>query len=82
MPKGIPGGPPEPTPGILTYRTGQFVESTTVLNINKRKRMINYTYDPIYRVHESEYRPSELIANSLREVAQRVFGERYAVFRK
>lgn len=82
MPKGVPGGPPDPTPGILTYRTGRFVESTTILNINTRKRVINYTYDPIYRVHENTYRPNDLVASTIREVAQQYFGQRYALFRK
>lgn len=82
MPEGVPGGPPEPTPGILTYRTGRFVESTTILNINFRKRVINYTYDPIYRVHENKYKPNELVQSTIREVAQREFGQRYALFRK
>jgi len=82
MPEGVPGGPPEPTPGILTYRSGRFVESTTILNINFRKRVINYTYDPIYRVHENKYKPNELVQSTIREVAQREFGQRYALFRK
>lgn len=82
MPQGVPGGPPDPTPGILTYRTGRFVESTTILNINIRKKVINYTYDPIYRVHENTYRPNELVASTIREVAQQYLGQRYALFRK
>ena len=82
MPQGQPGGPPDPTPGILTSRTGRFIQSAQVLKINERKRTIFYTYDPIYRVHEEKYKPTELVTNTIREVAQQQFGVRYALFRR
>jgi len=82
MPQGTPGGPPEPTPGTLTYRTGRFVNSVGILALNKRKRLINYTYDPIYRQWEEKYKSETLIESTIREVAQQQFGARYALYRR
>ena len=82
MPQGEPGGPPDPTPGILTNRTGRFVQSTLVTRVNSRKRTMYYRYDPIYRVHESKYKVSDLIERSIREVAQQQFGKLFAIFRE
>jgi hypothetical protein len=82
MPQGEPGGPPDPTPGILTSRTGRFIQSTQVLQINERKRTIFYTYDPIYRVHETTYQPTRLVTETIRQVAQQQFGSIYTLFRR
>lgn len=82
MPQGSPGGPPAPTPGILTNRTGTFVRSTQITLINKRNKEIKFKYDPIYKIHESTYKPTELISQSIREVAQQAFGKRFYVYRE
>ena len=82
MPQGQPGGPPDPTPGILTSRTGRFVQSTLVTSINKRRQEVLFRYDPIYAIHEDKYKVSLLISNSIREVAQRVFGKKYYPMRE
>ena len=82
MPQGQPGGPPDPTPGILTNRTGRFVQSTLVTRVNKRRSEMYFRYDPIYQIHEDKYKVSLLISNSIREVAQRVFGKKYYPIRE
>jgi len=82
MPQGQPGGPPDPTPGILTNRTGRFVQSTLITAVNKRRSEMYFKYDPIYAIHEDKYKVSLLISNSIREVAQRVFGKKYYPIRE
>jgi hypothetical protein len=84
MPKGEPWGPPPPNPTILTERTGRFADSFTVTRINQKKKFIEYTYDPIYNVFESERRaPSKLIeSQGLRPAVQQLVGEYYRFIRK
>lgn len=84
MPKGEPWGPPPPNPTILTERTGRFADSFTVTRINQKKKFIEYTYDPIYNVFESERRaPSKLIEQKgLRPAVQQLVGEYYRFVRK
>lgn len=84
MPKGTPGGPPAPNPLVLTERTGRFAESFQVLRINEKKKFLEYTYDPIYNVFESERRaPSKLIEQQgLRPAVQQLVGTYYRFIRK
>ena len=84
MPKGQPGGPPPPVNEILTERTGRFAESFTVTRINQKKKFVEYTYDPIYNVFESERRaPSKLIeTQGLRPAVQQIVGEYYRFIRR
>lgn len=84
MPKGQPGGPPPPISEILTERTGRFAESFTVTRINQKKKFIEYTYDPIYNVFESERRaPSKLIeTQGLRPAVQQIVGEYYRFIKR
>jgi len=84
MPKGEPGGPPRPNPLVLTERTGRFAESFQVLRINEKKRFLEYTYDPIYNVFESERRaPSKLIeTQGLRPAVQQIVGQYFRFIRK
>lgn len=84
MPKGKPGGPPPPNPTVLTERTGRFAESFTITRVNQKKKFIEYTYDPIYNVFESERRaPSNLIEQKgLRPAVQQLVGEYYRFIRK
>lgn len=84
MPKGTPGGPPAPNPLVLTERTGRFAESFQVLRINEKKKFLEYTYDPIYNVFESERRaPSKLIEQQgLRPAVQQLIGTYYRFIRK
>jgi len=84
MPKGQPGGPPPPVSEILTERTGRFAESFTVTRINQKKKFVEYTYDPIYNVFESERRaPSKLIeTQGLRPAVQQIVGEYYRFIRR
>ena len=76
MPKGTPGGPPPPINEILTERTGRFAQSFTITKFNKKNKFIEYTYDPIYNVFESERRaPSKLIEEQgLRPAVQQLIG--------
>ena len=84
MPRGMPGGPPKPNAAILTERTGRFAESFQIINFNKKSGIINYTYDPIYNVFESERRaPSKLIEEQgLRPAVQQLIGKYYRFIRK
>jgi hypothetical protein len=84
MPKGIPGGPPPPINEILTERTGRFAQSFTITKFNKAKEFIEYTYDPIYNVFESERRaPSKLIEEQgLRPAVQQLIGRYHRFIRK
>jgi len=84
MPKGEPGGPPRPNPLVLTERTGRFAESFQILRINEKKRFLEYTYDPIYNVFESERRaPSKLIeTQGLRPAVQQIVGQYFRFIRK
>ena len=81
MAKGVPGGPPEPTPGRLTYRSGRYVKSVQVTRMTSKK-LIYFKYDPIYRQWESEYNAETYIKQTIREVAQREFGKRFFVYRE
>ena len=69
---------------ILTERTGRFAESFTITRINQRKKFVEYTYDPIYNVFESERRaPSKLIeTQGLRPAVQQIVGEYYRFIRR
>jgi hypothetical protein len=84
MPKGVPGGPPPPINEILTERTGRFAQSFTITKFNKSKEFIEYTYDPIYNVFESERRaPSKLIEEQgLRPAVQQLIGKYHRFIRK
>ena len=84
MPKGTPGGPPPPINEILTERTGRFAQSFTITKFNKSKEFIEYTYDPIYNVFESERRaPSKLIEEQgLRPAVQQLIGKYHRFIRK
>jgi len=45
--------------------------------------MIAYTYDPVYRVHESSNRdPRDLLGDSIRDVVLQIFGTQFNVVRK
>ena len=81
MPKGPERGPPL-SPTVLTYRTGQFVESIKVIQ-NIRSNMIKYYYAPNYRVHEKRgaRAPRFLLQGSIREVVKRVYGVRFRMIR-
>lgn len=81
MPRGPERGPPL-SPRILTHRTGQFLRSTQISLLNYKTNVIQYFYDPIYRVHENTKRdPRELIEASIREVTQRQFGRQFNIIR-
>ena len=83
MPKGQPDGPPPPVDGILTYRTGRFAKSFEILTVDERAKRIRYTYDPIYRVHESTGRnPRTLIESGIRRVVQQKFGTAFRFIRQ
>lgn len=81
MPKGPRRGPPLSNQ-VLTYRTGRFAKSVNILFLNYRNFVINYFYDPIYRVFEDSDRdPRELIETSIREVVQRKFAREFRITR-
>ena len=81
MPKGPRRGPPL-SDDVLTFRTGRFVRSINVALLNYKKAIINYFYDPIYRVHEDSTRdPRELIEDTIREVVQRRFARQFNIVR-
>lgn len=81
MAKGVPGGPPEPTPGRLTYRSGRYVKSVQITRMTSKK-LIYYKYDPIYRQWENKYKAQTYIEQTIREVAQREFGKRFFVYKE
>lgn len=62
-----------PVPNILTYRTGRFAQSFQITKVNEAANQITYTYDPIYRVHETSGRdPRRLISGGIRQAVQKV----------
>lgn len=81
MPKGQPGGPPPPVAGILTYRTGQFVDSVNITRVDERASAVSYTYGRIYaQAHEPTSRnPRILIEASIREAARRAISKDFRV---
>ena len=81
MPRGPKRGEPL-SPTVLTYRTGQFVESIKVMQ-NIRSNIIKYYYAPNYRVHEKRgaRAPRFLLQGSIRDVVKRVYGERFRIIR-
>ena len=83
MPKGVNKRTPPPVDNILTYRSGRFAQSFNILTIDERANKIIYTYDPIYRVHESTSRnPRNLIEGGIRKVVQRKLGKRLGFIRQ
>ena len=84
MPKGNLEDPHRLLDEILTERTGRFAQSFTITKFNKAKEFIEYTYDPIYNVFESERRaPSKLIEEQgLRPAVQQLIGKYYRFIRK
>jgi len=82
MPSGPRRGPPLSN-DTLTYRTGRFFNSVRIVNIDMRKRMIQYAYDPVYRVHEDTPRdPKKLVGGTIRETAIAVLGATFNVVRR
>lgn len=83
MPKGQPGGPPPPVANILTYRTGQFVDSVNITRVDERASAVSYTYGRIYaQAHEPTSRnPRTLIEASIREAARRAINKDFRVTR-
>ena len=81
MPRGPRRGPPL-SQNVLTFRTGRFAKSFQIQQINMKKRLISYTYDPIYYVHEATSRdPRELIGVSIRNIVARAVGVSFNVVR-
>ena len=82
MPSGPRRGPPLSN-DTLTYRTGRFFNSVRIVNVDMRKRMIQYAYDPVYRVHEDTPRdPKKLVGGTIRETAIAVLGATFNVVRR
>lgn len=81
MPKGPDRGPPL-SPTVLTYRSGQFVESIKVIQ-NFRQQLITYYYAPNYRVHEKRgaRAPRFLLQGSIRDTVKAVYGTRFRIVR-
>ncbi len=83
MPRGVPKGPPPPVDNVLTYRSGRFAQSFQILTIDAKNNSIRYTYDPIYRVHESTSRnPRNLIEGGIRKVVQEQFARAFKLIRQ
>jgi len=81
MPKGpVRGEPLSPT--VLTYRTGQFVDSIRVIQ-DFRSNLIKYYYAPNYRVHEKRgaRAPRFLLQGSIRDTVKQVYGTRFRIIR-
>ena len=80
MPKGPFRGPPL-SPTVLTYRSGQFVNSIQVIQ-DVREKLIKYYYAPNYKVHETSSRaPRYLLQKSIREVVKQAYGETFRINR-
>ena len=81
MPKGPKRGEPL-SPTVLTYRTGQFVDSIKVVQ-SIRQQLITYYYAPNYRVHEKRgaRAPRFLLQASIRETVKQVYGTRFRIIR-
>lgn len=78
MPVGPVGGAPKSTQ-VLTYRTGNFVNSVKVFQ-DIRNRQISYYYSPNYWVHESTSRnPRNLIRTSISAVALSIFKKKFNI---
>lgn len=81
MPKGPLRGPPL-SPTILTYRTGQFVESIKVIQ-DFRQSLMTYYYAPNYKIHERKgaRAPRFLLQSSIRATVQQVYSEKFRIIR-
>jgi len=83
MPKGVTKRTPPPVDNVLTYRSGRFAQSFQILTIDAKNDRIRYTYDPIYRVHESTSRnPRDLIEGGIRKVVQQQFAKTFKLVRQ
>ena len=81
MPEGPVGGRPLSN-RVLTYRTGEFANSLTLM-INYRTSLVTYYYNPIYFVHEKTSRnPRDIITNSIREVMSTKFKQAFNISKK
>jgi len=81
----MPHGPARGKPlssTVLTYRSGQFVDSIKVIQ-DYRTRLITYYYAPNYKVHEKRgaRAPRILLQGSIRDTVRAVYGERFRIVR-
>lgn len=78
MPIGPVGGKPLSS-AVLTYRTGNFVNSLDIVKNIKTQR-IRYYYDKAYWKHEATSRdPRNLIASSINSVVYALFKKKYVI---
>jgi hypothetical protein len=71
----------EPEPPELKERTGRFRSSVQVF-ANYRTRILQYTYNPLYRSLEKYgYRPDLQVETAIREVAQSLYATRFNIIR-
>jgi hypothetical protein len=71
----------EPEPPELKERTGRFRGSVQVFP-NYRTRILQYTYNPLYRSLEKYgYRPDLQVETAIREVAQSLYAARFNIIR-
>ena len=81
MPKGPRRGPPL-AETILTERSGRFRSSVQVI-ANYRQNVINYFYDPLYRVFNRTPRdPDDFVPDTIREVVQTLFSRQFNIVRR
>ena len=81
MPKGPRRGPPL-AETILTERSGRFRSSIQVI-ANYRQNVMNYFYDPLYRVFNRTPRdPDDFIPDTIREVVQTLFSRQFNIVRR
>lgn len=71
-----------PRPPTITYRTGTFLDSVRVVNINYRSNVISYFSNPIYySLEKYGYKVEDLITGSLREVTQQIYSRQFNLTR-
>jgi hypothetical protein len=67
---------------ILTERSGRFRSSVQVI-ANYRQNVINYFYDPLYRVFNRTPRdPDDFVPETIREVVQDSFFKTFNIVRR
>lgn len=80
-PHGPVGGRPSPASTRLTHRTGEYLASIQVANINYKNKLIDYFYGPKYVVHETlkggQRNPQDTLNPTIRAVAFQLLGQNF-----
>jgi len=69
-------------PPILTNRTGRFVDSLQVAQINYKSKIVSYYANPLYFSNEQYgYEVSELVEGSIQDITSSLYSRRFGLVR-